>query len=69
MGVGFKQLYPSDKRIIPDEDVKKYYEKVREFELFTRRLPQPWECTIEGTVEINGELLGKVCGIKIDDDK
>lgn len=64
MGVGFKQLYPSDKRIIPDEDVKKYYEKVRE-----SRLPQTWECTIEGTVNINRELLGKVCGIKIDDDK
>lgn len=30
---------------------------------------RPWECTIEGTIKINGDLLGKVCGIKIDDDK
>lgn len=30
---------------------------------------QPWGCTIEGTIKINVDLLGKVCGIKIDDDK
>lgn len=30
---------------------------------------QPWECTLEGTIKINGDLLCKVCGIKIDDDK
>lgn len=29
---------------------------------------QTWECTLEGNIKINGDLLGKVCGIKIDDD-
>lgn len=29
---------------------------------------QTWECTLEGNIKINGDLLGKVFGIKIDDD-
>lgn len=56
------------------EEVEKRYNKVIESELskmtsvpVSARLPQPWECTIEGTFEVNEDILKVVCGIK--DDK
>lgn len=52
----------------------KNWHKAREqhrwkYEPIARRLPQPWTCTLEGTinVEINKDLLNKVCGIDSDD--
>jgi len=42
---------------IPDEDIERYYEKAR----------KTWTCTLEGTVEIDKDLLKKVCGIDSDD--
>ena len=40
-----------------------------EYEPIARRLPQPWTCTLEGTinVEINKDLLNKIYGIDSDD--
>ena len=58
---------------LTDEEVEKRYRKVVDSEYkktrvpVSARLPQPWECTIEGTVEINEDILKVVCGIK--DDK
>lgn len=72
---------------IPDEDIKRYYEKARGCGRYT--LPNDisekikdaeskmnkwltsmdsWECTLEGTFEINKDLLDKVCGIKSDEE-
>lgn len=72
-----------DPRIIPDEDIKRYYEKARGCGRYT--LPNDiyekmkdaenkmnkwltsmdsWECTLEGTFEINKELLNEICGVK-----
>jgi hypothetical protein len=42
---------------IPDEDIERYYEKAR----------KTWTCTLEGTVEIDKDLLNKVFGIDSDD--
>lgn len=59
------------------KELKKHYEAARDY----NRRPwhgdataekikfEPWTCTLEGTLEINGELLGKVCGVKIDGNK
>lgn len=44
---------------IPDEDIERYYEKAR---ACSKPLSH-WECTLEGTVEIDKDLLKKVCGI------
>lgn len=50
---------------IPDEDIKRYYEKAR---ACSKPLSH-WECTLEGTInaEINKDLLNKICGIDSDD--
>jgi len=61
---------------LTDEELEERYRKAVESERdkkkkiptpISSRLPQPWECTIEGTVEINEDILKVVCGIK--DDK
>lgn len=58
---------------LTDEEIEKRYRKVIESDdkkitaPISARLPQSWECTIEGTVEINEDILKVVCGIK--DDK
>lgn len=51
-GYSFKGANP-----LPDEDVERYYEKAR----------KTWTCTLEGTVEIDKDLLNKICGIDSDD--
>ena len=52
--------------IIDNLNVNQFLEAYKNWHKAQER---PWECTIEGTIKINGDLLGKVCGIKIDDDK
>ena len=57
---------------LTDEEIEKRYKKASESERdiptpISARLPQLWECTIEGTVKINEDILKVVCGIK--DDK
>lgn len=58
---------------LTDEEIEKKYRKVVNSERektptpISSRLPQPWECTFEGTIEINEDILKVVCGIK--DDK
>ena len=57
---------------LTDEEIEKCYKKASESERdiptpISARLPQLWECTIEGTVKINEDILKVVCGIK--DDK
>lgn len=85
-GYSFRRVDRFDTRIIPDEDIKRYYEKVRGCLHYT--LPNDisekikdaenkmnkwlmnmdsWECTLEGTIEINKDLLEKVCGVKPDE--
>lgn len=49
-----------------DEDLKKYYEKARAFSKPMCH-KDGWTCTLEGTVEINKDLLNKVYGIDSDD--
>lgn len=53
---------------IPDEDIKRYYEKARAFSKPMCH-KDGWTCTLEGTInaEINKDLLNKVCGIDSDD--
>lgn len=58
---------------LTDEEVEKRYKKAVESERskkittpISARLPQPWEVTIEGKVEINDDVLKVVCGIKED---
>ena len=51
---------------IPDEDIKRYYEKARACSKPVRHR-DTWTCTLEGTVEIDKDLLNKVCGIDSDD--
>ena len=51
---------------IPDEDIKRYYEKARAFSKPICH-KDGWTCTLEGTVEIDKDLLKKVCGINSDD--
>ena len=50
---------------IPDEDIKRYYEKVRACSKPVCHFER--ECTLEGTVEINKDLLNKIYGIDSDD--
>lgn len=58
---------------LTDEEVEERYRKAIENDgrktsvPISARLPQPWECTIEGKIEINEDILKVVCGIK--DDK
>ena len=49
---------------LTDEEVEKRYRTV-----ISARLPQSWECTIEATVEINKDLLEKVCGVKTEEEE
>jgi hypothetical protein len=95
---------PSDTRIIPDKDIKRYYEKARgcgrytlkDAKLFAttvegvnRAITKACEgfceavrdadtkitenlrkgCTLEAKVEVNKDLLNKVCGVKPEDEK
>jgi hypothetical protein len=50
-----------------DEDLKKYYEKARACSKSGKTSFETWTCTLEGTVEIDKDLLKKVCGIDSDD--
>ena len=52
--------------IIDNLNVNQFLEAYKNWHKAQER---PWECTIEGTIKINGDILGKVCGIKIDDGK
>ena len=95
-GYSFKRRDQFDLRIIPDEELERYYkrawhgdataEKVKAAcDAFAEGLKAglasevkevpvscdipikdlaSWECTIEATVEINNDLLEKVCGVK-----
>lgn len=95
-GLSFKRANPSDTRIIPDEDIKRYYEKALKCcKLFdsttmegTRKaiskacenfckamrdadikitdniLRNAWEYTLTANVEVDRDLLEKVCGVK-----
>ena len=60
---------------LTDEEIEKRYKKVIESDdkkitaPISARLPQPWECTIEGTVEINEDILKVVCGIKTKEEE
>ena len=60
---------------LTDEEVEERYKKVIESDdkkitaPISARLPQPWECTIEGTVEINEDILKVVCGIKTKEEE
>jgi predicted nucleic acid-binding Zn-ribbon protein len=103
-GYSFKMTDPSDTRIIPDKDIKRYYEKARgcgrytlkDAKLFAttvegvnRAITKACEgfceavrdadtkitenlrkgCTLEAKVEVNKDLLNKVCGVKPEDEK
>ena len=105
-GYSFKKHADDDWKIIPDEELERYYNKawhgdadcmsetrkrVKEAcDAFAEGLKaclasevkevpvscdipikdlSSWECTIEATVEINKDLLEKVCGVKPDDKK
>lgn len=100
-GYSFKKTADWDMKIIPDEELERYYkrawhgdataEKVKAAcDAFAEGLKAglasevkevpvycdipikdlaSWECTIEATVEINKDLLEKVCGVKSDDKK
>lgn len=90
-GYSFKKATAWDSKIIPDEELEKYYEKARDLshpmvgvneaiknacERFTKAVDatnvafkeniacNSRECTFEATVEINNDLLEKVCGVK-----
>lgn len=72
-GYSFKKATVWDSKIIPDEELERYYEKARGCgKLFIHDLRNPinaWECTIEATVEVNKDLLEKVCGIKLGEEE
>lgn len=62
-GYSFKKANQFDTRIIPDEDIKRYYEKARgegDATFYFDNKP----VTMEATVEVDKDLLEKVCGIK-----
>lgn len=62
-GYSFKKANPFDTRIVPDEDIKRYYEKARgdgDKTFYFDNKP----VTMEATVEVDKDLLNKVCGIK-----
>lgn len=62
-GYSFKSRDWIDIRIIPDEDIKRYYEKARgdgDKTFYFDNKP----VTMEATVKVNKDLLEKVCGIK-----
>ena len=90
-GYSFKKTDESDTRIIPDEDIKRYYEKARGCGRYTlptegvnRAISKACEefrkavldadnkitenlrkgCTLEATVEVDKDLLTKVCGVE-----
>jgi hypothetical protein len=98
-GYSFRKANESDTRIIPDEDIKRYYEKahgcgqytLKDAKLFAttvegvnRAITKACEefrkavldadnkitenlrkgCTLEANVEVNKDLLEKVCGVK-----
>ena len=106
-GYSFKKATVWDSKIIPDEELEKYYEKARGCgtcnlkagKLFVHDLSRPMEsinigvtkaceqfcksvrdadikitenlrkgCTLEANVEVDKDLLEKVCGVKLDDE-
>lgn len=103
-GYSFKKHDRFDLRIIPDKDIKRYYEKargcgrytVKDAKLFAttvegvnRTISKACEnfckavrdadikitenlrkgCTLEATVEVNKDLLEKVCGVKPEEEE
>lgn len=104
-GLSFKKTNESDTCIIPDEDIKRYYEKARgcgqytlkDAKLFAttvegvnRAISKACEefrkavldaadnkitenlrkgCTLEAKVEVNKDLLEKVCGVKPNEEE
>lgn len=103
-GYSFRKTNESDPRIIPDEDIKRYYEKARgcgqytlkDAKLFAttvegvnRAITKACEdfcktvrdadnkiaenlrkgCTLEAKVEVNKDLLEKVCGVKPNEEE
>jgi len=81
-GYSFKKATNFDMKIIPDEELEKYYEKARrcgtcnlkDGKLFIHDLSHPIESinrgvTLEANVEINKDLLEKVCGVKLEEKK
>lgn len=103
-GYSFRKTNESDTRIIPDEDIKRYYEKARgcgqytlkDAKLFAttvegvnRAITKACEdfcktvrdadnkiaenlrkgCTLEAKVEVNKDLLEKVCGVKPNEEE
>jgi len=52
--------------IIDNLNVNQFLEAYKNWHKAQER---PCACTLEGIIKVNGDLLGKVCGIKIDDDK
>ena len=71
-GYSFIKRDRFDTRIIPDEDIKRYYEKARGCGRYTLKNGKLFvdnkSYTMEATVEINKDLLEKVCGIKPDEE-
>jgi hypothetical protein len=76
-GYSFRKVDRSDTRIIPDEDIKRYYEKARGCGQYTLKdatfyfdnKPVIMGCTLEAKVEVNKDLLEKVCGVKPNEEE
>ena len=66
-GYSFAKRDRFDNRIIPDEDIKRYYEKARgddDATFYYDNKPVIMGGTLEVTVEVDKNLLAKVCGVK-----
>lgn len=103
-GYSFRKTDPSDLRIIPDKDIKRYYEKAHDCGRYTlkdaklfattvegvnRAITKACEgfceavkdadikitenlrkgCTLEAKVDVDKDLLNKVCGVKSEEEK
>lgn len=64
-GYSFEKKYSTDTRIIPDEELKEYYDKAKNY---LRTFRNDCSCTFEATVNINKDLLNAICGIKPGED-
>jgi len=76
-GYSFRKVDESDTRIIPDEDIKRYYEKARGCGQYTLKdatfyfdnKPVIMGGTLEATVEVDKDLLATVCGVKPNEEE